>query len=139
MATMLLLPVTGFCTAEELAARPNIIHIMADDLGWRDLSCNGSETFRTPNIDALAKRGMIFSNAYSASPLYSPTPAATLIGQTVGRLRMIAPWGHMKEVIIDLDERNTWSLPGLPMTSAWSSSEIRASAILPNEHPLPDA
>lgn len=36
------------------AARPNIIHIMADDLGWRDLSCYGSETFQTANIDALA-------------------------------------------------------------------------------------
>lgn len=89
---------------------------MADDLGWRDLSCYGSETFQTPNIDALAKRGMIFSNAYSASPLCSPTRAATLAGQTVGRLRMIAPWGHKEEVIIDVDESSGWALPGLPMT-----------------------
>ncbi len=111
-----LFPFALAAPAADGAARPNIIHIMADDLGWRDLSCYGSETFQTPNIDALAKRGMIFSNAYSASPLCSPTRAATLTGQTVGRLRMIAPWGHMEEVIIDLDERNTWSLPGLPMT-----------------------
>jgi hypothetical protein len=80
MAT--LIPVASSFAASSQAdmddpSRPNIIHIMADDLGWRDLSCYGSETFQTPNIDALARRGMIFSNAYSASPLCSPTRAAT--------------------------------------------------------------
>ena len=65
--------------------KPNIIHIMADDLGWRDPGTYGSETFKTPHIDALAANGMRFSNAYSASPLCSPTRSAILTGLSPAR------------------------------------------------------
>ncbi len=50
-------------------ASPNIIIILADDLGWRDCGCYGSTFYETPNIDRLAKRGMRFTEAYAASPL----------------------------------------------------------------------
>ncbi|MFP6898724.1 MAG: sulfatase-like hydrolase/transferase [Roseibacillus sp.] len=50
-------------------ASPNIIFILADDLGWRDCGCYGSTFYETPNIDRLAKRGMRFTEAYAASPL----------------------------------------------------------------------
>ena len=46
---------------------PNILFILADDLGWRDTGVYGSTFYRTPNIDRLAKRGMLFTEAYAAS------------------------------------------------------------------------
>ena len=51
----------------------NILFIMADDFGWRDLSCYGSTFHQTPNIDKLAARGVRFTQAYAANPLCSPT------------------------------------------------------------------
>lgn len=108
--------------------RPNIIHIMADDLGWRDLSCYGSETFQTPHIDALAKRGMLFSNAYAASPLCSPTRAATLTGQTVGRIRLTTPGGHVPEVVLDVKERKAGS-PGFPATEPETRTRIPMESV----------
>jgi len=88
---------------------------MADDLGWRDIAAYGSETFETPHLDALAKRGLLYTNAYSASPLCSPTRAATLTGQTPGRLRLTTPAGHLPRVVLDPQESRTAG-PGLPMT-----------------------
>ena len=50
---------------------PNVVFILADDLGWRDTALYGSEFYETPNIDALAARGMRFTDAYAASPICS--------------------------------------------------------------------
>lgn len=72
--------------AEAAAAeRPNIVLIMVDDLGWYDLSCQGSRWFETPNIDALAARGVRFTRAYAASPVCSPSRAAVLTGRSPHR------------------------------------------------------
>ena len=101
---------------------------MADDLGWRDLSVYGSETFRTPNIDALSARGMRFSNAYAASPLCSPTRAAVLTGQTVGRLRFTSPTGHIAQVILDPEEKETGG-PGYPMTNPETRSRLPLESV----------
>ncbi len=65
---------------------PNIVFIMADDLGWADLGCYGSKYHKTPNVDALAKGGARFTNAYAGSPVCSPTRAAILTGQHPARL-----------------------------------------------------
>lgn len=59
---------------------PNIILIMADDLGYGDLSCYGCEDVNTPHIDALAERGARFTEYYAASPVCSPTRCALLTG-----------------------------------------------------------
>ncbi len=61
--------------------RPNIIVIMADDLGYGDVSCYGSKKIRTPNIDALAGGGMKFTDYHSNCPVCSPTRAALLTGR----------------------------------------------------------
>ena len=53
--------------------RPNILFILADDLGCHDTGCFGSTYHETPNIDRLASRGVKFTHAYAASPLCSPT------------------------------------------------------------------
>ncbi|HLF33258.1 MAG TPA: sulfatase-like hydrolase/transferase, partial [Cyclobacteriaceae bacterium] len=58
------------------AARPNIVFILADDLGYMDLGCYGNPYNRTPNIDSLAIRGMRFTSAYAAAPVCSPSRAA---------------------------------------------------------------
>ncbi len=70
------------------AQPPNIVLILADDLGWADLGCYGSDLHLTPNIDALARNGMRFSQAYSASPVCSPTRASILTGKHPARLGM---------------------------------------------------
>ncbi len=68
--------------------RPNIVFILIDDMGWRDLSCYGSTFYETPNIDKLATQGMTFSNAYAACPVCSPTRASILTGKYPGRLHL---------------------------------------------------
>ena len=67
----------GFAFA---APPPNIVLIMADDLGYGDLGCYGSGINQTPHIDALAKGGLRFTDFHSAGPMCSPTRAATLTG-----------------------------------------------------------
>jgi len=66
--------------------RPNIVFILADDLGWRDLSVMGSEYYETPAIDQLAKDGALLTHAYASAPVCQPTRAAFLAGKTPARL-----------------------------------------------------
>ena len=61
--------------------KPNIIFILVDDLGWKDLGCYGSEFYETPNIDKLATKSVKFENAYAACPVCSPTRASILTGK----------------------------------------------------------
>ncbi|MCX8512610.1 MAG: sulfatase, partial [Chthoniobacteraceae bacterium] len=74
---LVLAPLAGLRAAER---RPNILHILADDMGWTALSCFGNTDVSTPNLDRLAKQGMRFTNAY-ADAQCSPTRAAFLSGQ----------------------------------------------------------
>jgi arylsulfatase A-like enzyme len=80
---------------ERTATRPNIVFILMDDLGWRDLGCYGSTFYETPNLDRLAGESMRFSDAYAACPVCSPTRASILTGlypATVGVTDWI-DWG----------------------------------------------
>lgn len=65
--------------------RPNVIYIMADDLGWGDLSCYGRKEYKTPNLDWLASKGVKFTNAYSAAPVSTPTRCAFVTGKYPAR------------------------------------------------------
>jgi len=70
-------------TAPALTAelrRPNVVLIVADDLGYGDLGCQGCRDIKTPNIDRLATRGVRFTNFYANGPECSPTRAALLTG-----------------------------------------------------------
>ena len=71
--------------------RKNIILFLVDDLGWMDLSCQGSKFYKTPNIDKLASSGVRFTDAYSACVVCSPTRAAVLTGKYPARL-MLTQW-----------------------------------------------
>jgi arylsulfatase A-like enzyme len=67
------------------AIRPNIVLFVADDLGWSDLGYSGSSFYESPNIDALSKRGMIFTNAYSNGPNCAPSRASLISGMYTPR------------------------------------------------------
>lgn len=73
-------------SAAEPVARPNIVFILADDLGWRDLGSYGSSWHRTPNLDRLAQQGVRFTQAYSPAPICSAARASILTGRSPARL-----------------------------------------------------
>ncbi len=81
---------------------PNLIFILADDLGWADTSLNKPNAFyETPNLQRLAARGMRFTQAYSANPLCSPTRASILTGLYPARIGITAPMCHLPQVILE--------------------------------------
>jgi arylsulfatase A len=81
-------PVDSFGQSKKETRLPNVVLIMADDLGWKDLHCYGNEKLDTPNIDRLAKQGLLFTDAYSASPVCTPTRAALMTGESPARLNI---------------------------------------------------
>ena len=83
------------------ADKPNVIFILADDLGAHDLGCFGSTFYETPNIDRLANRGTRFTQAYAASPLCSPTRSSILVGQYPARTGITAPVCHLPAVLLE--------------------------------------
>ena len=64
---------------------PNILFILADDLGYHDLGCMGSNYYQTPNIDKIAQQGMIFTNGYAACQVCSPSRASIMTGKFAAR------------------------------------------------------
>ena len=80
----LVFPVAAFADPE----RPNIVFILADDLGINDLGCYGRKEHPTPNLDKLASQGMRFTSAYAAASVCSPTRASILTGKSPARLHL---------------------------------------------------
>src|SRR5262245_38540603 len=81
LAILALAAAAGASVAAEPARRPNVVFILADDLGWTDLGCQGSKFYQTPNIDKLATAGLRFTNAYTCGPNCQPTRAGLMTGQ----------------------------------------------------------
>jgi arylsulfatase A len=77
--------------------RPNVVFLLADDLGWSDTSVYGGDLADTPNLARLAKSGVRFTNAYSAAPVCSPTRASLLTGKYPARLHMTT-WYEASQV-----------------------------------------
>lgn len=85
---ILLVGVSLFIASMEASAKPpNIVVILADDLGWSDLGCYGADLHETPNIDRLASESVRFTNAY-AMPVCSPTRAALMTGRHAASLQI---------------------------------------------------
>ena len=86
MRFLSLIALSFCCFAPAVAdqTRPNVVLILVDDMGWMDLSCQGSDYFRTPHIDDLARRGVRFTDAYAACAVCSPTRAAMMTGSMAG-------------------------------------------------------
>ena len=81
MASLLRLLATLGCVRASAGASPNFVVLFADDLGWGDLSCYGHPTTRTPHLDALAARGVRFTQWYSGADVCTPSRAAMLTGR----------------------------------------------------------
>ncbi len=97
-----ILTTLGVSSTAIAVERPNIIFILADDLGWSDTTLYGTTRFyKTPNIERLAKRGMTFTRAYSASPLCSPTRSAILTGLSPARTGLTTPNCHLPQVVLE--------------------------------------
>jgi arylsulfatase A-like enzyme len=75
-------------TAAAEPVRPNIIIVLADDLGWGDLSCYGGTIAKTPHLDRMAKEGVRFTQAYVASPICSPSRCGIITGQFPARWKI---------------------------------------------------
>lgn len=94
-----LIAVLIWISAQATHAKPNVILFLIDDLGWSDLGVTGSRYYETPNLDALAKEGVFFSQAYAANPVCSPTRASILTGKYPSRIGLTnhsgakGPWG----------------------------------------------
>ncbi|QDT13499.1 sulfatase [Planctomycetes bacterium K23_9] len=91
----------GIANCDATEAKPNVVFILADDLGWSDTTLFGTTKFyQTPNIQRLAQRGMTFTRAYSSSPLCSPTRASVLTGLSPARHGITSPTCHLPKVIL---------------------------------------
>ena len=121
LALFLLLGWLGGQASAAVPDRPNIVFILADDLGWSDTTLYGTTQFyQTPNLERLAKRGMLFTRAYSASPLCSPTRASILTGQSPARIGITAPNCHLPQVRLEasLHPKTPAANKALPCESA---------------------
>ncbi len=82
--------------------RPNIVFIMADDLGWGEVGCYGQKKIRTPNIDRLAAQGICFSRAYSGAPVCAPSRCVLMTGMNLSRAPIRGNLEHGEEGQIPL-------------------------------------
>jgi len=91
---------------EEEQKKPNIVLIIADDLGYSQLGCYGSDYYKTPNIDNLAKTGMRFTNAYSAAAVCSPTRASIVTGKYPARLNITdyIPGDKNRSILLEIPD-----------------------------------
>lgn len=80
---------------EGIDSPPNFLIILIDDLGSQDLGCYGQQYIQTPNMDALAKQGMRWTNAYSAAPVCSPSRAVLLTGKSTAKVHFT---GHITAI-----------------------------------------
>ena len=88
MKTVFLFLSLLFAAALHAAEKPNILLILADDMGYVDLGCTGSSLYRTPHIDRLASQGLRFTQARTAAHVYSPTRASIMTGLYPARLHL---------------------------------------------------
>lgn len=81
MQPLLLALLIAVSLGASAASKPNIVIILADDLGYGDLGCYGHPTIKTPNLDKMAAEGLRFTQFYSAAEVCTPSRAALLTGR----------------------------------------------------------
>ncbi len=112
------------------AGRPNVIVILADDLGASDLGCYGADLHATPRLDQLALEGIRFEQAYSASPVCSPTRASILTGKSPARLHMTIWSEGARREPLDKPLRQAKSLPDLPLEEITLAERLQSEGYL---------
>lgn len=111
--------VVGISSQTLAQSKPNIIYILADDLGYADLGCYGQEKIETPNIDRLARQGMRFTQHYSGSPVSAPSRCVLLTGKHTGHAYIRGN--------DEMSERG----------NIWSHTAMFADSTLEGQRPLP--
>lgn len=111
------------------AGKPNIVVIMADDLGWRDLHCYGNAQVDTPPLDKLAPEDMRFTDGYAAAPVCTPTRAAMMTGQSPARLRITnhAPGYAVGFALKDSPLQEAENIRHLPLTAVTIAERLSAA------------
>ena len=89
LAALSLCPLAPGRPAPAAPARPNVVFILIDDLRWDALGVTGHRYVKTPNIDRIAKEGLLFRNAFVTTPLCSPSRASFLTGQYVHKHNIV--------------------------------------------------
>ncbi len=96
-------PLSAMASPNKSNRKPNIVFVLIDDMGFSDITCYGNKFIETPNIDNLARQGMLFTDAYAACPVCSPTRASILAGQYPARIGLTdfipghqRPWEKLK-------------------------------------------
>jgi arylsulfatase A-like enzyme len=121
--TICLLAVVGLATPAALAAEarrpPNVIVILMDDMGWRDVGFMGNTFVETPHLDRLAKRGIVFTQAYASAPNCAPTRACLMSGQYTPR--------HGIYTVVD--PRQPPGSPWHKLQAAHSESELATDVV----------
>ena len=118
---LLLLVVLMGCNQQPFNNKPNIIYILADDLGYGELSVYGQEIIETPHIAALAYDGMLFKDLYSGSPVCAPSRSEFMTGQHTGHTP-----------IRGIDE---WKERG----DTWNYQAVFDDPFLEGQRPIPDS
>ncbi len=112
--------------AEKAAAPPNVIFILADDLGWGDLSCYGHQRLKTPNLDKLASQGTLFTQFYVNGSVCSPSRCAFFTGQYPARHKI---HGHYAEHNQNANRgMSNWLDPKVPNVASLLKSRGYATA-----------
>lgn len=141
---ILLLPLAWSCNieAKKMASKPNIIFIMADDLGYGDLGCYGQQNTLTPNLDKMAAEGMRFTDHYAGSTVCMPSRASLLTGYDQGHasVRGNPIWTNSGKPINlnpnELTIANELKSAGYQtaIIGKWGLSEGGAKGNFPSEH-----
>src|SRR5215218_43563 len=104
LASLVLL-LSGFLLTLTAQARPNIVLIFCDDLGYGDLGCYGAKGYTTPNLDQMAKEGVRFTDFYVAQAVCSASRTALLTGCYPNRLGILGALGPASKIGIHKDEK----------------------------------
>lgn len=116
--------------AAEARRPPNVVFILMDDMGWRDVGFMGNSFVDTPHLDRLAKRGLVFTQAYASAPNCAPTRACLMSGQTTPRHGIYTVVDPRPATAATIPPRRPRSRRSIA-TSAGSSSGSRSSASPP--------
>lgn len=131
----LLLPVVSFAPCSQAAQRPNIIFIMADELGYYELSCMGHPHIRTPRIDSMAREGIRFTQALAGSSVCAPTRCCLMTGKHSGHTSVRSNGGGTplragEETIASILKKRGYATGGF---GKWGCGG-RGSTGVPEEH-----
>src|SRR5688572_23911408 len=100
------------------SSRPNVLLIIADDLGYGELSCQGNPQIPTPHIDSIAKNGVRFTNGYVSGPYCSPTRAGLMTGRYQQRFGHEFNPGPMEQAVTNF---------GLPLTETTIANRLKSA------------